>query len=106
MATIATTAPQRTHPPAIRTARPGLWIASWSLWQREIVRFYRQRARVIGGVDPFGGPDLSCPIEAVDTIRWHTVAPPAETCFYHRNYIEFNLIRRHDNSGSQQQLNW
>ena len=45
MATIATTAP---HHHAIRTARPGLWIPSYSLWQREIVRFYRQRARVIG----------------------------------------------------------
>ncbi len=45
MATIATTAP-RQH--AIRTARPSLWISSYSLWQREIVRFYRQRARVIG----------------------------------------------------------
>ena len=45
MATIATTAP-RQH--AIRTARPSLWISAYSLWQREIVRFYRQRARVIG----------------------------------------------------------
>jgi ABC-2 type transport system permease protein len=49
MATLATTAPQRTqHQHAIRTARPGLFIPSYSLWQREIVRFYRQRARVIG----------------------------------------------------------
>jgi ABC-2 type transport system permease protein len=45
MATIATTAPR---PHAIRTARPSLLISSYSLWQREIVRFYRQRARVIG----------------------------------------------------------
>ena len=45
MATVATTAP-RQH--AIRVARPSLLISSYSLWQREIVRFYRQRARVIG----------------------------------------------------------
>jgi ABC-2 type transport system permease protein len=45
MATAVTTAP-RQH--AIRVARPSLLISSYSLWQREIVRFYRQRARVIG----------------------------------------------------------
>ena len=45
MATVATTAP-RQH--AVRVARPSLIISSYSLWQREIVRFYRQRARVIG----------------------------------------------------------
>ena len=44
MATIATTAPQH----AIRTAKPGILIPACSLWQREIVRFYRQRARVVG----------------------------------------------------------
>ena len=44
MATIATTAPQHT----IRRARPGILIPALSLWQREIVRFYRQRARVVG----------------------------------------------------------
>ena len=48
MATIATTAPHVTTQHAIRTAKPGLCIPSYSLWQREIVRFYRQRARVIG----------------------------------------------------------
>jgi ABC-2 type transport system permease protein len=49
MATIATTTPHTTRPGhAIRTARPGLFIPSFSLWQREIVRFYRQRARVVG----------------------------------------------------------
>ena len=49
MATIATPAPHRAgHQHAIRIARPSLWISSYSLWQREIVRFYRQRARVIG----------------------------------------------------------
>ena len=46
MATIATTAP-RTACDSHR-ASPGLLISSYSLWQREIVRFYRQRARVIG----------------------------------------------------------
>lgn len=45
MATLATTAP-RQH--AVRVARPSLIISSYSLWQREIVRFYRQKARVIG----------------------------------------------------------
>src|ERR1700722_20202106 len=49
MATIATATPHTTRPGhAIRTAKPGLFIPSFSLWQREIVRFYRQRARVVG----------------------------------------------------------
>ncbi|MGI8771625.1 MAG: ABC transporter permease [Acidobacteriaceae bacterium] len=43
MATIAATTPR-----AVRVATPGIVIPSLSLWQREIVRFYRQRARVIG----------------------------------------------------------
>ena len=30
------------------TAEPGIWIPAFSLWQREIVRFYRQKARVVG----------------------------------------------------------
>jgi ABC-2 type transport system permease protein len=42
MATLAATAP-RTH-----VATPGLWTPAFSLWQREIVRFYRQKARVVG----------------------------------------------------------
>src|SRR5258707_1952313 len=49
MATIPTATPHTTRPGhAVRTAKPGLLIPSLSLWQREIVRFYRQRARVIG----------------------------------------------------------
>ena len=48
MATVATATPHRTTQHAVRTAKPGLLIPSFSLWQREIVRFYRQRARVIG----------------------------------------------------------
>jgi ABC-2 type transport system permease protein len=35
-------------PPAIAPASPGLLLPSLSLWWREIVRFYRQRARVVG----------------------------------------------------------
>ncbi len=44
MATIATTASRQ----PVRNARPGILIPSFSLWQREIVRFYRQKARVVG----------------------------------------------------------
>lgn len=44
MATLATTTPRF----AARIARPGILIPSLSLWQREIVRFYRQKARVVG----------------------------------------------------------
>ena len=29
-------------------ATPGIWLPAISLWQREIVRFYRQKARVVG----------------------------------------------------------
>jgi ABC-2 type transport system permease protein len=43
MATIAATAPR-----AVRTASPGIWLPAYSLWRREIVRFYRQKARVAG----------------------------------------------------------
>ena len=50
MATLAapTTAPTRlAHRPG-STARASTWLAAGSLWQREIVRFYRQKARVVG----------------------------------------------------------
>ena len=43
MATLAATAPRAT-----RTASPGIWLPAYTLWQREIVRFYRQKARVAG----------------------------------------------------------
>ena len=48
MATLAAptavpTARTRTH-----TASPGIWTPALSLWQREIVRFYRQKSRVVG----------------------------------------------------------
>jgi ABC-2 type transport system permease protein len=43
MATLTTTAPQ----PA-RTASPGILLPAYTLWLREIVRFYRQKARVAG----------------------------------------------------------
>ena len=43
MATIAATAP-RTR----QAVSPGIWLPAYSLWQREIVRFYRQKARVAG----------------------------------------------------------
>jgi ABC-2 type transport system permease protein len=29
-------------------SKPGIWLPAVSLWQREIVRFYRQKARVVG----------------------------------------------------------
>jgi ABC-2 type transport system permease protein len=49
MATIATTAARGTqHQHVVRAAKPGILIPSLSLWQREIVRFYRQKARVVG----------------------------------------------------------
>ena len=37
----------RSHQQA-HTAAPGIWLPAISLWQREIVRFYRQKARVVG----------------------------------------------------------
>jgi ABC-2 type transport system permease protein len=43
MATLTATAPRMA-----RVSKPGLWLPAWSLWQREIVRFYRQKARVVG----------------------------------------------------------
>ncbi len=46
MATLTATpvsAPRITH-----AAKPGIWLPAISLWQREIVRFYRQKARVVG----------------------------------------------------------
>ena len=44
IATLAAT----TAPVAGRTATPGIWLPAYTLWQREIVRFYRQKARVAG----------------------------------------------------------
>jgi ABC-2 type transport system permease protein len=43
MATIAATAPR-----ARQAVSPGIWLPAYSLWLREIVRFYRQKARVAG----------------------------------------------------------
>src|SRR5271157_2856864 len=37
-----------TLPPAVAPARSGVLLPSLSLWWREVVRFYRQRARVVG----------------------------------------------------------
>jgi ABC-2 type transport system permease protein len=45
MATIAATAPA----PRIQQVRKvGIWTPAYTLWLREIVRFYRQKARVVG----------------------------------------------------------
>jgi ABC-2 type transport system permease protein len=44
MATLA----QSTTPRGNALPQPGILIPSYSLWLREIVRFYRQRARVVG----------------------------------------------------------
>ena len=43
MATLTATVPRISA-----VSKPGVWLPAWSLWQREIVRFYRQRARVVG----------------------------------------------------------
>src|SRR5271163_1976444 len=43
MATLTATAPRISA-----TSQPGIWLPACSLWQREIVRFYRQKARVVG----------------------------------------------------------
>src|SRR5271170_128935 len=43
MATLAATAPR-----VSAVSKPGIWLPACSLWQREIVRFYRQKARVVG----------------------------------------------------------
>lgn len=43
MATMTTTLEQPRHASA-----PGIWTPAYSLWLREIVRFYRQRSRVVG----------------------------------------------------------
>lgn len=43
MATMTATTPRVT-----RVAAPGVWTPAYSLWLREIVRFYRQKARVVG----------------------------------------------------------
>jgi ABC-2 type transport system permease protein len=49
MATLAAppTAP-RLAPRPLSNATASTWLAAGSLWQREIVRFYRQKARVVG----------------------------------------------------------
>lgn len=43
MASLSTSAPRISAAPS-----PGVWLPAWSLWLREIVRFYRQKARVAG----------------------------------------------------------
>jgi ABC-2 type transport system permease protein len=46
MATIIATPATASRPASV--SKPGIWLPSCSLWQREIVRFYRQKARVAG----------------------------------------------------------
>ncbi len=48
MATTLTHAGAATTPLRATPARPSTAIAAYSLWRREIVRFYRQKARVVG----------------------------------------------------------
>ncbi|GAC1647916.1 MAG: ABC transporter permease [Acidobacteriaceae bacterium] len=36
------------HMTSTQTSGPVLWTAAYTLWQREVVRFYRQKARVVG----------------------------------------------------------
>jgi len=43
MATLAVRTPR-----TATAATPGIWTPAYSLWLREIVRFYRQKARVVG----------------------------------------------------------
>jgi ABC-2 type transport system permease protein len=49
MATL-TVAPPRNDTRLGSAAKPRVWLPAWTLWQREIVRFYRQKARVVGVV--------------------------------------------------------
>ncbi len=42
------TATTASPPRLTQAAKPGIWLPAISLWQREIVRFYRQKARVVG----------------------------------------------------------
>jgi ABC-2 type transport system permease protein len=44
MATLAATAPRRIP----TTLKVSIWTSAYTLWLREIVRFYRQKARVVG----------------------------------------------------------
>jgi ABC-2 type transport system permease protein len=34
----------------MNSARPYLWLPTWALWQREVLRFLRQRNRIIGAL--------------------------------------------------------
>src|ERR1700743_3878603 len=46
MATL--TATPVSPPRLTQAAKPGIWLPAYSLWVRELVRFYRQKARVVG----------------------------------------------------------
>lgn len=35
---------------ALSGAQPNPWLAAWTLWQREVVRFLRQRSRIVGAL--------------------------------------------------------
>ncbi len=48
MATTLANSPVRTVAPGAARAPSILWPAAYTLWQRELVRFYRQKARVVG----------------------------------------------------------
>lgn len=46
----STTKPAIAHPDAPRPSPGNLWLGSLTLWQREMVRFVRQRNRIIGAM--------------------------------------------------------
>lgn len=48
MATLVAPSSHRIVRPLVASATPSTWVAAASLWRREIVRFYRQKARVVG----------------------------------------------------------
>jgi ABC-2 type transport system permease protein len=65
------------------TSQGGLWLATWTLWRREMVRFLRQRSRVIGA---FGTPVVFWLIVGAGVGRSLNLPGGGET-----SYLEFSF---------------
>ena len=71
---------------------------------RELPRRVERRGVVVG-LDPFGSLELSGPIEAIDSVRWHNYwRPPAKSPFYHQFGAKTKPIRCYVNCASGRSL--
>jgi hypothetical protein len=62
-----------------------------------------KRRSVIRGVNPFGGPNFSGPVETIDSVSCHSCAP-GDSRLYHRMKRAFNSTPQRSKVRSQMPL--